>query len=318
MFISSCDSNNTPIVTEFSGNEMTIDYRILIGKKLNLEEANKVKELIQSSFNEINCIHNKWNPSSELSHLNRLKPYEKKQISNELIELFQICDDLYLMTKGRFDPTIEGLQQLWKSSVNKGKAPQLSEIEKLLPAMGWNHIHVNEGFFWKEHEATQIDLGGVAKGHLVDKLSERLRLAGFKNVYVDWGGEIKAFGRHPSDRPWKIFITGFGNSDPAYAIDQLTLENMAVATSGDYEQFWNIAVEGRQICLFHVIDSKTGRFLERTKERMASASIVAPSCAIADGLATAALCFETKAEAEKWVKELSKQMPLKYWFICRN
>lgn len=315
---SSCDSNKPTVVTEFSGNEMTINYRILIGKKLNTEEVERVEVLIKSSFNEINNIHNKWNPYSELSHLNRLKAHVKIPISNELAELFHICDEVYSLTKGCFDPTIESLQQLWKMSLSKGVIPKVHEIEKLLPAVGWEHIHVEEGFFWKEHEATQIDLGGLAKGHLVDKLSERLKLAGFKDVYVDWGGEIKAFGRHPQGRPWKIFITGFGNTDPAYAIDQLTLENLAIATSGDYEQCWNIVDGKHKICLFHIIDPKTGRFLERRNERVASASIVAPSCAIADGLATAALCFETKSQAEEWVKELSKQMSLKYWFISRD
>ena len=309
LLLVSCEKKAS--LTSFTGTAMTIDYKVLIGEDLTEEKALLIEKIIQDSFIEMDSVHNKWNPHSELSKLNRLHAYEKVLISTELYDLFKITDEIFRLTEGRFDPTVEPLQRLWKNRLAEDQIPTNTEIAALQHALGWTKIHFADGVFWKEHDETEIDMGGIAKGHLVDKLTEQLNQASFANVYVEWGGEIRAAGQHPSGRPWTIFISNLGNADPNQAVITLSLNNEAIATSGDYEQTWY----HKETCYFHIIDPKSGHFLK--KGTIASASIKAPSCALADGLATALLLFDTEGDAKEWIKKLN--MPrVSCWVIVNN
>lgn len=304
-FLCSCESSQS--LTSFSGNAMTIDYRVQIGHPLSSRDIANVEKIIASAFHEVNDIHNKWNPNSEISRLNRLQAFEKAPLSPELFSLLQLADRIHRLSYGRFDPTIEPLQQLWKTKIT----PNPSDIEKITPSIGWSKVHFDESGFWKEHELTMLDLCGIAKGHLVDLLLERLVSAGYLNSYVEWGGEIRAHGEHPLGRPWTIFISQLGDFDPSRAIATVELRNQAIATSGDYEQYWEFA--GKRY--FHVMNPLTLAPLESKEHSIASASVEAPCCALADGLATAALFFENESAAKAWLDEVSQKLnlPLKYW-----
>lgn len=298
---------------------MTIDYKIIIGKPLNDSEEKKVRNVIQETFNEVNTLYNKWNPQSELSQLNHLNGDEKKRISPQLEKLLQLTDKIVKVTEGRFDPTIEPLQQLWKASLAKAEEPSPEQIQQALQLVGWNHIHVENGFFWKDHRETSLDLGGIAKGYAVDLITERLNATGYPDVYVEWGGEIRTSGQHPEKRPWKIFISRLDDTDPKHAVAHLSLNNDAIATSGDYLQFWKINKNGREIIYFHIIDPRTGYPLEAHAGSIASASVLAPTCAFADGIATALMLFSTEKEAQEWVEVLKNETTsLRVWLITRT
>lgn len=319
LVLTACNVQSNKEVTVFSGIEMTINYRILVGGSLNPDEKNRISNLIQATFDEVNRIYNKWNPASELSQLNNLKAEISVSISKELEGLLKLTDQIVQLTDGRFDPTIEPLQKLWKNYLEQGYTPPLSEIQALIPAIGWNKIHFREGLFHKDHDSTCLDLGGIAKGYCVDLLVNRLNQAGFNNVFVEWGGEIRTSGEHPSRRPWTIFISRLGSTNPEEAIAILSLKNEAIATSGDYLQNWTVAnEEGALISYFHVIDPFHYQPLKVDNDNVASASVLASSCAFADGLATAAMTFPSVQEARAWGERLRNQFPeLSFWIESR-
>ena len=177
------------------------------------------------------------------------------------------------LSEGRFDPTIEPLQKLWKEHLAQGTVPSKPQIDALLPAIGWNKIHLSKGKICKDHDLTSLDLGGIAKGYCVDLLVERLNANGYPSIFVEWGGEIRTSGQHPDNRPWTIFISRFGNPDPEKALAILTLRNQAIATSGDYIQQWKVQKEntGEEAVYFHIIDPLTGQplcfFIEQHRQR---------------------------------------------------
>lgn len=318
LLLTCCQSNPKTSLTSISGNEMTIDYTIKIGKLLTDDEINTIQTIIAAAFHEVNDIHNKWNPNSELSRLNRLSAFEKSPISHELFLLLQLADRLNVLSKGRFDPTVEPLQQLWKGALLKGQTPALEEIERLKPAIGWDKVHFEGQMFWKEHSLTSLDLCGIAKGHLVDLIIERLKMVGYKDAFVEWGGEIRANGNHPNSRPWTIFISKFGDSDAKRAIAVIELKNEAIATSGDYAQFWECQTLDGIKCYFHVMNPLTLTPLEMSGKNIASASVIAESCALADGLATSALFFDDEKQANDWLTEVKQEFPnIKYWVKSR-
>lgn len=301
--------------TAFADNIMTIDYRITVGKSLSESEIKLVQNIISSTFHEVDTVFNKWNPNSELSQLNSGMADEKIKISPELVRLLDLTNRIVTLTEGRFDPTIEPLQQLWKSRLENKQIPSPNEIASIQEALGWDKIHVDNGFFHKDHDKTQLDLGGIAKGYCVDLLVERINAAGYPDVFVEWGGEIRASGQHPDQRPWKIFISRLGNNSPDDAIDILTLNNQAIATSGDYLQNWQVGAES----YFHILDPVTLQPLKIRPDSVASASVLAPSCAVADGLATALMMFENAEKAQKWAEKLKEIDPeLSFWIISRR
>lgn len=312
--------NEKHVTTLFSGNAMTIDYKIIVGAKLTQEQKKQLFQSINATFDEINAIYNKWNPESELSHLNRLPAGKPWPISPQLENFLQSTGEIVKLTQGRFDPTIEPVQQLWKEKLRQGIIPSENEIQALAPAVGWEKIHFDRGFFWKDHDKTALDLGGIAKGFCVDLLVESINALGFADVYVEWGGEIRASGQHPDKRPWKIFISRMGDADPKNAIDVLSLTDQAIATSGDYLQFWIVKGPGNEnVTYFHIMDPRTLHPLISAPASVASASVLAPTCLLADGLATAVMMFDSVEEAQAWAETIRRELPkTRFWIASRE
>lgn len=306
--------------TVFSENMMTMDYRILIGDSLNSTKQKLVQKIIETTFAEINSIYNKWNPTSEVSQLNQLKAYQKKQLSPELFQFLQGVGALVELTGGRFDPTIEPLQQVWNIKLDSHEIPTMQELSLVQESIGWKHIFLDNGEFYKDNDHVCLDLGGVAKGFCVDLLIKRLNLEGFLNVFVEWGGEIRVSGKHPENRPWAIYISRFENNNPDEAIDRLNLEDQAIATSGNYLQYWKVKSSSGEIKTYsHIYNPHTLYPIEVTPQSIASASVVAPDCMSADALATAALLFNSVEEAQSWAVELNKSHPeWRFWIVSRD
>ena len=298
---------------------MTIDYHITIGQQLTAGQKREVELIIEQVFFEIDQIFNKWNPNSEISIINRLPASILHPISPQLLAFLEKINRLVILSERRFDPTIEPLQKLWIGYLEKGQEPPLEKIESLKPSIGWNNILIEEGALRKLDERTQLDFGGVAKGLCVDMLVERLFQAGYPHLYVEWGGEIRACGNHPSNRPWHIYISSPSDSDPSKAIAFLDLQDQALATSGDYYQYWTIIDKnGKQKRVCHIFNPLTLAPMETKKGSVASASLLAHDCVTADALAKVLMLFNSPEEAEQWIGKLqAEEVVLDYWIAVR-
>lgn len=318
--LQSCQDVTSKQPTHFTQNVMTIDYHISIGDPLTAIQKQQIQKVIDSTFEEINAIYNKWNPNSELSFLNNLAAHTPYVLSPQLYQFLQRIDTLVRLSNGRFDPTIEPLQQLWKKKLEQGQCPTLQEVENLRPCIGWDTIHFANGIFYKEDERIRLDLGGVAKGFCVDLLIERLHQIGLQHLYVEWGGEIRTLGFHPSKRPWCVYISYLANPDPSKALAQVNLIDRALATSGDYFQYWRIITEqGEEKIYCHVFNPLTLAPLEVRPGSVASASLLALDCMTADALAKVLMLFNSTEEAQEWIKNLQEQFPyLTCWIATRS
>ncbi|NGX43828.1 MAG: FAD:protein FMN transferase, partial [Chlamydiae bacterium] len=289
-------------------------YRIVVGKQLDAHQKREVQKIIDTTFSEIDRTYNKWNPNSEVSKLNRAKAERKHPLSKELESFLLQTHKIVKLSGGKFDPTIEPLQRLWRSKLEKGLIPSSEEVEKVKVATGWEKIHVDSGLFWKDHDEASIDLGGIAKGYAIDLIVERLNEAGYPDVYVEWGGEIRTAGKHPEGRPWRVFVSKLGNPNPSSAVAIVDLDNQAVATSGDYLQNWT--VEGTTF--FHIIDPASGYPLQARSGTTCSATVIAQSCMLADALATVAMLFSSPKESREWLEKVQNEIPhMRFWVHSR-
>lgn len=312
LLITSC-SSSSPTASTFNGNAMTIDYHIIVGSLPSQRQI--VQSIIFSSFEEIDTIYNKWNPCSELSFVNRQPGGIRIPISPKLEKLLLLTDKVVKLSDGRFDPTIEPVQQLWKRRLASGTIPAAEELESFEMITGWDKITICNGTLIKSADGISLDLGGIAKGYGVDLIVENLNQAGFSNVFVEWGGEIRASGIHPEGRPWRIFISRLENNDPRHAVAHLDVQDRAIATSGDYLQSWTV----NGSTYFHIINPTNLQPLQMSPHSIAGASVLASNCALADGLATAAMMFNSVDEARIWAEGVKKEYPdLSFWILSRQ
>jgi FAD:protein FMN transferase len=304
-------------ISTFEGIAMTIPYRIEIGRELTDEQHRKVINVIDTTFAEINTVYNKWNPNSEVSKINQLKAYEKMKLSQGLANFLKRCKYFVRLTHGKFDPTIEPLQALWKKHLEQNSEPTDEEIEAIRPAIGWDNIILNGTSIKKKHSLTALDLGGIAKGYAVDLLIERLKKLNFRDIFVEWGGEVKAIGKHPQGRNWAVYISNLDDLDPEHALAYVPLQDQAIATSGDYMQQWRLV--NCDATYFHVFNPKTLKPQKITNTSIASASVLTKDCVTADALATWLLMCKDLEEAKAIAQKLEKIFPdSAYWLISRK
>lgn len=311
--------DDQPTTTEITGLAMAVPYRIVVGSELDSHQQTQVLQLISDTFDQVDRYYNQWNPDSELSRLNALPANVEVAPSPQLQSFLQLIDKLVKITEGRFDPTITPVKDLWTSKLNAGTQPTDAELAEMHQSVGWHHVHLGEATFSKDHTNSALNVDAVAKGFAVDMLAHRLQQAGYTSAYVEWGGEIKALGKHPANRPWTVYIRGIESSDPDSALAYVELENAALATSGDYHQNWTIDLDGTPKTFCHVFDPVSFRPLQVCANSVASASVLASSCAVADALATAAVACGSTQEAQAWADRVKKVYPsLTFWIASRD
>ena len=125
----------------------------------------------------------------------------------------------------------------------------------------------------------QLNLSSVAKGYAVDQVAVVLAEEGIEDYLINIGGEVRASGARPDGNAWKVRIAAPQNDTVASA-SAVILREGAIATSGNAQRFFEY--KGRRTA--HIIDPRSGWPIEN---QMRSVSVRAPSCAQADGLATA-------------------------------
>ena len=125
----------------------------------------------------------------------------------------------------------------------------------------------------------EIDLSAIAKGYAVDQIAELLHNKGYQDYMIDIGGEVRTAGHNPKGNLWKIAIEQPDADRGAYSAI-LTLDNLAIATSGDYRNYY----EANGVRISHTIDPRTGSSITHT---LASVSVAHKSTMMADAWATA-------------------------------
>jgi thiamine biosynthesis lipoprotein len=137
----------------------------------------------------------------------------------------------------------------------------------------------------------EIDFGGIGKEYAADRAATVCAEHGIRHGLVNLGGDVRAVGPQPDGAPWRVGIRHPRREHAAIAT--VLLESGAVATSGDYERYFE--VEGQRYC--HILDPRSGRPVAHWQ----SVSVVAPLCVVAGSCATIAMLMG--ADAESFLRE---------------
>ena len=242
-----------------------------------------LREAVEQTLARVDERMSTWRPESELSRFNRLHSTEPFPVSADTLAVFRHAQDLSALTGGAFDVTVAPLVDAWGFGPAGRPAafPDAAEIERLRARVGYRQLHVDEAAstLRKRNPLLTADLSALAKGYAVDQVADLLRRERFESFLVEVGGEVRTRGRSERGDAWRVGIQRPGPGPPA--VERLLgLVNLALATSGDYRNYYE--ADGRR--LSHTIDPRTGR---PVTHRLASASVVDPLCVRADALATA-------------------------------
>ncbi len=264
----------------FSGCSQDPYYKstqLLMGTYVEVISDNK--DAAKIAFAEIRRLDNllsKFKPESEISQLNKKGSLK---VSLDTLAVIKSALEFYKKSGGSFDITVSPLVDIWKRAIHTKILPRKEAINSAKNLLGSDKIIINEKASTVKflNKGMQIDLGGIAKGYAVDCAVKKLKSAGIKSCLVNAGGNMFAIGKK-GNAPWKIGIQH--PRKPNKIIGNLFLEDRAIATSGDYEQFFEI--KGRR--LSHIIDPKTGYPVDTG---VVSVTIISNSATICDGLSTA-------------------------------
>lgn len=309
LLAAACHKNPKPASVHFEGTALTLPYHIIVGQELSLQEKTAAASTLNAVFQKVDATLNNWNPDSEISRINAAPAHTPLPLSEPLNETLLLCQKIHSLSGGRFDPTVEPLQKLWERALQNKKAPDAAQIVAACEALGWKHLTLQNGELIKDHPETRIDLCGIAKGVCIDWIAAVLKKIGIRNFCIDWGGEVRAEGRHPEFGEWKIPVDPSLRSQDG-PLPPISLKNSSVSITMDQSrQGWVLAEEGQIHRYFPIIDPFSAQPLEKTEYSIAAAIVTAPSSALADALATAAMLFPGRKEAEKWAEEVVELYP---------
>jgi len=182
------------------------------------------------------------------------------------------------LTRGAFDITVWPLIKVWKEAQSKNIMPTREKIMEAKDLVGAENIKLlPEAQVKLAKKGVKVDLGGIAKGYAIDEAARIFREHDIESFFIDAGGDIYAGGLNCEGEHWRVGIRDPRNTSKFIKIVAIT--NAALATSGNYSQFFEI--EGQKFS--HIIDPSTGY----PQKGVLSASVIAPTATEADALATA-------------------------------
>jgi thiamine biosynthesis lipoprotein len=220
-----------------------------------------------------------FNTKSTVSSLNR---GECPILSERFLKVYALAKDVNKKTDGAFDITVAPLVNAWGFGLKKDLHPDSVAVDSLLRFVGMDCIDLSAGHGIPAH--FQLDFSAIAKGYGCDVIARLLRHHSIQNFMVEIGGEVVVSGKNPKGEAWHIGVNK-PDDDPTSSNRELetvlTLDNQALATSGNYRNFY-VTDEGRRVA--HTIDPHTGYPVQHS---LLSATVLAPNCATADAFATA-------------------------------
>lgn len=269
--------------TLLSGRTMGTFYHIKVITGY-FADPDDLQKKIDTRLEEINQSMSTYRPESEISLFNKLSTDAPMRMSSDFYTVLKVAAKVYELSGGAWDGTLKPLVNLWGFGNARPvqQAPDQEQISQKLAHTGFDHIQLLENQrIRKRNPQVSLDLASIAKGYGVDAITALIRRAGYRDFLVEIGGEVVASGVRKDGKPWVVGINRPAPGAAANAVYRaFSLADGALATSGDYRNFFEL--DG--VRYSHVIDPRSGY---PVSNQVASVSVVAPNCTLADGLATA-------------------------------
>ena len=219
--------------------------------------------------------------TSEISKINNAGG-EPVSVSDETAELIEKGIEYGELSGGRFDITIAPASELWDFTDNEDKTiPDPDKLADAVSHIDYHCVSVDGNTVVLTDPEAQIDLGGIAKGYIADRLKEYLESEGIEHALIDLGGNMLALGGRYDGTDFRIGLQKpFAETGTAMAA--LSINDQSVVTSGDYERYF----EKDGVIYHHILDPSTGYPVQNDLDQV---TIISDRSADGDALSTT--CF---------------------------
>jgi thiamine biosynthesis lipoprotein len=225
----------------------------------------------------IEAKYSRYRGDSVTARINASAGGAAVEVDAETAALLEFGARLHGQSGGRFDLTSGVLRRAWDFTAER--VPDQRELAALLPLVGWSIVDWRPPQLRMPYAGMELDFGGIGKEYAADRAAGALQAAGARHGFVDLGGDLRGVGGAPDGTPWRV-----GIRHPRVAgalLGSIELTTGAVATSGDYERFFE--AEGRRYS--HILDPRTGW----PAQHWQCVSVSAPACVAAGACATVAM-----------------------------
>ena len=298
------DENKIQRIHGFAfGTSYSISYKAPQLLEIDLERQ------VDSIFGVINQSLSTYIPTSDISKINQGDSL--LIVDNHFVAVYHKANEVWEATGGYFDPTVGALVNAYGFGPGT-PLKQISEqqLDSILFFTGWDKTLLTEQFTIKKaHPQVYFDFNALAKGYVVDVVADYLRIKKVFSFLVEIGGEIVAQGKSPkSNALWSVAIDDPQQMEERDLIQVITLNNEALATSGNYRKYSINQETGER--WVHSVNPKNGKAFPSF---ILSASVLAPDCMTADAYATALMVMPF--EQSKTLISNHPQLEA-YWIIA--
>lgn len=229
----------------------------------------------------------------ESSLLSRINDNRTDSIDQHIYNNLCLAEHIFNVSGGSYDVTVKPLVDAY-GFIN-GVPGNVVNVDSIMEFVGFDKLSYDMFFIKKSDERVALDFNSIAKGYTVDLVAAELESFGVKDYIVEIGGEVRCRGLNSKKGAWRVGVeTPYdGNISVGSSVQQiLSLTDCAMATSGNYRRYF-IDDKGNKVA--HIIDPRTG---ESAVTDLLSATVIAPTCAMADAYATMFVALGTERAVE--------------------
>ncbi len=210
------------------------------------------------------------------------------EVHPETAALLRLAVEIGEQSGGAFDITIAPVSALWDFTADDPSVPDREALRSAASRVDYRNIEIDGNTVTLKNGA-EIDLGGIAKGYIADRVAAYLREQGVAGACINMGGNVVTIGAKQDGSSWTIGIRN-PNGTPEQSEEILKLNDAAIVTSGTYERFFEL--DG--VRYHHILEPKTGM---PVSNGLASVTIIGTRSDLCDALSTA--CFVLGEERSK-------------------
>jgi FAD:protein FMN transferase len=279
-----------PVAQQFDGHTMGTTYSITVTRLPDGVSRDALQRVVDGVLDEVNRHLSTYDATSEISAFNASRSTDAIVVSPQLRTVVAVAAEVSAASGGAFDITVGPLVRAWGFGSGQSEASPVAPsgldtapaaLDRAREKIGYQKLELPADVHTlrKAVPALELDVDGIAPGYAVDLIAERFEALGVRDYLVELGGELRARGRSPAGRPWRVAVEAplRGERKPYTLVE---LDGMSASTSGDYRDFR--IVGGKRVS--HTIDPRTGA---PVTHRLASVCVLHRSAARADAWATA-------------------------------
>ncbi len=255
-------------------------------------EKEEGEALLDEAFEMSRKYEKLFSKTVKGSDIDRLNKSNGKfvELDEETVKLIKKSIELGELSKGKFDISVGRLTELWDFKSSNPKVPEEAKVKEAIKTVNYRDIEVQGNKVRLKNPQAKLDLGGIAKGYIGDKVTTFLIDNGVESGIVNLGGNALAIGRKKDGTSFRIGIEKpYSKRQEMVAVVEVS--NETIVTSGIYERMF----ESKGKKYHHVLDPKTGFPVENNIVSVSVKTKIGESY-IADGLSTSFLLMgEEKA-----------------------